>query len=537
MNRLSRRDFIKAAGAAVAALPSLARNASAETTSPQMPNIVYILADDLGYGDVQCLSPNGKIPTPNIDRLASQGMLFTDAHAGSAVCTPTRYGLLTGRYCWRSRLARGVLEPWGETLIAPDRLTVASLLKQHGYATACIGKWHLGWKWPTRDGKPPATGPDRLGNVDFSKPIVEGPTARGFDYYFGTDVPNYPPYCYIENDRTVGIPSVPNRPEFNRPGPMLPGWDWVNIMPDLTRRAVKYIEDAARASPHKPFFLYFPLTAPHYPVVPAPEFKGKSKAGEYGDFVVQVDWTVGQVMDALDRSGMAGSTLLIFTSDNGPEVTGEVKPGVYDRIKLYEHYSMGPLRGAKRDAWEGGHRVPFIARWPGSPGTDALRRIQPGSLSGETICHVDFMATAAALLGVKLPENAGEDSYNILPALLGQKTNGPIRDATVHHSAKGRFAIRKGDWVLIDSPAGNDNKEPDWFKQERGYQPHNQPCELYDLRQDIAERRNLCAERPEKVDELKGILERYKRDGRSTPGPPQKNDVPLEINAQKKNRV
>ncbi len=523
MNRLSRRDFVKAAGAAVAAhVCSVPVRASKETphgVTTNRPNIVYILADDLGYGDVHCLNPDGKIPTPNIDRLASQGMLFTDAHSGSGVCTPTRYGLLTGRYSWRSRLQQGVLVPWGETLIARDRLTVAALLKQHGYATACIGKWHLGWQWPTKDGKPPASGADRLSNVDFSKPILEGPTTRGFDYYFGTDVPNYPPYCFIENDRTVGIPSVPNRPQFNRPGPMLPGWEWVNIMPELTKRAVKYIEDAAKTSPRKPFFLYFPLTAPHYPVVPAPQFKGKSEAGEFGDFVVQVDWTVGQVIDALERSGVAGNTLLIFTSDNGPEITGEVKPGAYDRAQLYQHYSMGPLRGAKRDAWEGGHRVPFIARWPG--------KIQSGSTSSETICHVDLMATAAALLGVKLPENAGQDSYNILPALLGEKLDGPIREATVHHSAKGHFAIRKGNWVLIDWKTGDDNKEPDWFKKERGYEPHSQPCELYDLRQDLAERRNLCAEQPEKVAELKKLLEKYKRDGRSTPGAPQENDVPL----------
>jgi len=516
---MKRRDFLKLTGAAAATagLPSLVRETLAADPALAKPNIVYILADDLGYGDVRCLNPDSRIPTPNLDRLGSQGVLFTDAHAGSSVCTPTRYGILIGRYCWRSRLWRGVLGPWGETLIAPDRLTVASLLGRHGYATACIGKWHLGWKWPTKDGAPPKSGPDRLSNVDFTKPIAEGPTTRGFDYYFGTDVPNYPPYCYIENDRTVGIPSAPNRPEFNHPGPMLPGWQWVNIMPDLTRRAVQYIEDSVKASPRKPFFLYFPLTAPHYPVVPAPEFKGKSKAGEYGDFVVQVDWTVGQVMNALQRAGLADNTLVIFTSDNGPEITGEVRPGAYDRIQMYRHYSMGQLRGCKRDAWEGGHRVPFIARWPG--------KIQPGATSGETICHVDLMATVAALLDTKLPDNAGEDSYNIFPALLGRKLDKPIREATVHHSASGHLAIRKGDWVLIDFPTGDDNKEPEWFKKERGYQPHSQPGELYDLRQDLSERRNLYGERPDKVRELKELLEQYKREGRSTPGAPQKNDV------------
>src|SRR5262249_36456304 len=247
------------------------------------------------------------------------------------------------------------------------------------------------------DGRPPASGADRLSNVDFTRPIADGPTTRGFDSYFGVDLPNYPPYCFIDNDRTVGIPSAPNRPEFNRPGPMLPGWQWVEIMPELTRRAVAFIEGAAKPANRKPFFLYFPLTAPHYPVVPAPEFRGRSGAGDYGDFVAQVDWTVGQVLAALRRAGVAEETLVILTSDNGPEVTGEVNPGVYDRARRYGHYSMDGLRGAKRDTWEGGHRVPFLARWPG--------HIRAGTMSGETVCHVDLLTTVAALLGETLPEN------------------------------------------------------------------------------------------------------------------------------------
>jgi arylsulfatase A len=249
------------------------------------PNIVVILADDLGYGDVGCYNAQSKIPTPHLDRLAGEGMRFTDAHAPDAVCTPTRYGLLTGRYAFRSRLKSGVLEPWGQTLIEEGRLTLPSFLRQHGYATACIGKWHLGWDWPTTDGRP-ASSKDGLGNVDFTKPIANGPTTRGFDYYFGTDVPNYPPYCFIENDRTLGVPSVPaplQRGAINRPGPMLPGWSLTNIMPELTRRAVGYVEDAAQT--RQPFFLYVPLTAPHYPIVPTPEFEGRSQAGQYGDFV------------------------------------------------------------------------------------------------------------------------------------------------------------------------------------------------------------------------------------------------------------
>jgi arylsulfatase A-like enzyme len=501
--------------AALSLLPQPSLSAWADAPSP--PNIVFILADDLGYGDLGCYNRDSKIPTPNLDRLAGEGMRFTDAHAPTSVCTPTRYAILTGRYCWRSRLKSGVLGPWGATLIEPDRLTVASLLKQHGYATAAIGKWHLGWQWPTKDGKPPRSGPDKLSNVDFSKPIAGGPTTRGFDYYFGTDVPNYPPYCYIEKDRTLGIPSEPSTAVFNRPGPMLKDWKWVEIMPELTRRAVSYIEER-RKTKTQPFFLYFPLTAPHFPVVPTADFKGKSKAGEYGDFVAQVDSTVGQILNALKRTGVADNTLVIFTSDNGPEITGEVRPSAYDRIQEYGHYSMGPLRGAKRDAWEGGPRVPFLARWPG--------KIKPGFESSEIICEVDFFATAAAIIGAKLPENAAEDSFNLLPVLLGVKLDKPIREATVHHSAKGTFAIRKGDLVLIDARSGADNKEPEWFKKERGYQAHDQPGELFRLSSDLSERKNLYAENPDKVRELKALLEKYKKEGRSTLGAPQKNEAP-----------
>jgi arylsulfatase A-like enzyme len=484
---------------------------AAQTT--KLPNIVYILADDLGYGDLGCYNRDSKIPTPNLDRFATEGMRFTDAHAPTSVCTPTRYAILTGRYCWRSRLKSQVLGPWGATLIELDRLTAPVLLKQRGYATACIGKWHLGWQWPTKDGQPPSSATNRLSNVDFSKPIAEGPTTRGFDYYFGTDVPNYPPYCFIENDRIVGIPTLPDTGRedgFNRPGPMLPGWKLVNILPELTKRAVKFVEDSAKGG--KPFFLYFTLTSPHYPVVPAPEFHGKSQAGEFGDFVFQSDWTVGQVLDALKRSGVSENTLVIFTSDNGPEITGEVNPGAYDRAQRYSHYSMAGLRGAKRDIWEGGHRVPFIARWPG--------RIKAGAVSGETICHVDFMATVAALIGAKLPDNAGEDSFNILPVLLGERYTSPIREATVHHAASGKFAIRRGDWVLVDARTGDDNAkrgEPEWLKKERGYEAHNQPGELFNVKQDLSERRNLYAEQPEKVRELKALLEKYKVEGRSRP--------------------
>ena len=489
----------------------------------EQPNIVYILADDLGYGDLGCYNSRSKIPTPRLDGLASEGMRFTDAHSPSSVCTPTRYALLTGRYAWRTRLQRNVLGPWDKPLIAQDRLTVGKLLQQNGYTTACIGKWHLGQNYATNDGKPPVGGVrNALSNVDFTKPISDGPITRGFDHYFGTIVPNYPPYCFIDDDRTVGVPSLPmSGANFNIPGPAVADWKLEDILPGLTTHAVTWIEGAAKND--KPFFLYFSLTSPHYPVVPSEEFAGSTPVGAYGDFVHQTDWSIGQILDALERAGISENTLVIFTSDNGPEITGEVKPGAYDRVQQYGHRSAGELRGAKRDAWEGGHRVPFIARWPG--------RIKAGTSSNEVICHVDFLATVAALLEKTLPDNAAEDSVSILPVLLGQKLDAPVREATVHHSARGKFAIRRGDWVFIDAPSGDDNGthgEPQWLKEERGYAQHAHPGELFNLREDPTQRENRYNEKPELVLELKSLLQKYQQEGRSTPGAPQKNDVEIQ---------
>ena len=355
----------------------------------------------------------------------------------------------------------------------------------------------------------------------FAQPIAGGPTTRGFDSYFGTDVPNWPPYCFIENDRTVGVPSEAapvGKDSFNIAGLMVPGWKLVDVLPSLEKRAVEYIEKSAKGG--KPFFLYLPLTSPHFPVVPSAAFKGKSKVGDYGDFVMQTDAVVGQVLDALKRAGAADNTLVIFTSDNGPEITGEVNPGAYDRLKEFGHASMGPLRGTKRDAWEGGHRVPFVARWPG--------KIKPGTTCAETVCHVDLLATLAAALDVKLPANAGVDSVNVLPALLGEERKAPLREATVHHSAQGKFAIRKGDWVLILAPTGDDNGkkgEPAWLQKHRGYASHTEPGELYNLAIDPSQKDNLYAAEPAKVKELAALLELYVSNGRSTPGPKQTNDV------------
>lgn len=493
-----------------------------EARAVEKPNIVLILADDLGYGDLGCYNRDSKIPTPYLDELARGGMRFTDAHSPSSVCSPTRCALLTGRYSWRTRLQRNVLGPWDGPLIPPERLTVGKLLQQHGYSTACIGKWHLGLTYATTDGQPPTSRGNPMTNVDFTKPIADGPTTRGFDRYLGTPVPNYPPYCFVENDHTVGLPTErASGGLFNIPGPMVPGWKLENILPELTRHATQWIDDTAKTQ--KPFFLYFALTSPHYPVVPAPAFIGKSKAGAYGDFVHQTDWSIGQVLEALKRNNVADNTLVIFTSDNGPEVTGEVNPGAYDRVQQFRHRSAGELRGAKRDVWEGGHRVPFITRWPGKTPTQ--------SVSDETMCHVDLMATVAAILGAKLPDNTAEDSVNVLPVLLGERRSAPFREATVHHSAQGKFAIRKGDWVLIDAPGGDDNGargEPKWMKDERGYTNHNQPGELFNVREDLPERHNRFADQPQLVGELKALLQKYKREGRSTPGKLQKNDVEVQ---------
>lgn len=500
------RQFIIAALFAALAWPG----ATLAQEKKNLPNIVIILADDLGYGDLGCYNKDSKIPTPNLDRLAKQGMRFTDAHTSSAVCSPTRYGLMTGRYPFRSSLKKGVVPPWGTPIIEPGRLTMAEMLHRLGYRTACFGKWHLGWDWPTKDGKPAASGKDSLSNVDFTKAIANGPTTRGFDYYFGTDLPNYPPYCFIENDRTVGIPSAPSREEFNRPGPMLPGWQWVDVLPELSRRSVKYIAEAGKRSPREPFFLYVALTSPHYPVVPAKEFQGKSKAGDYGDFVVQTDAVVGELLRALDENGLAEDTIVIFTSDNGPEVANEVGIGAYERLRRFGHASMGILRGVKRDLWEGGHRVPFIVRWPG--------KARPDSTSDQTIALSDLMATFAAVVKTPLPNNAAEDSVDISPAFQGDKVQ---REGLVVGGGNGVLAIRQGDWVLIAAATGESNSkatgEPEWFRTERGYTGHKQPYELFNLREDLMQKTNRYAQEMERSRAMLAVLERFQTDGRSVP--------------------
>jgi len=464
--------------------------------APTQPNIVIVLADDFGYGDAGCYDPEfSKIPTPNIDRLAREGMMFTNAHSSSSVCTPTRYGLLTGRYNWRSRLQAGVLPPYGSPLIAPDRLTIAGLLKQQGYQTACIGKWHLGWQWPKRDGK-----------VVFDAPITEGPTTRGFDYYFGTDVPNYPPFTFIENDRVTVQPTgqfhASKELIVRHDGPAAPGWKFENILPALVEKADDFIDRCAGS--RQPFFLYLPLTTPHEPLAPSDQFKGRSGINAVGDLIMETDWALGQVMEALKTTGVADNTLLIFTSDNGHCVYTGLEP-----FKKAGHRVSGPFRGYKFDAWDGGHRLPLVVRWPGV--------VKPDSRCGQVVSLNDLMATCAGITAAKIPANAGEDSFSFLPLLRGE--NRPIRESVVCHSGKGLFSIQRGDWKLIVGlgPVGGHPGET-----------AAAPGQLYNLAADIGETKNLYAQHPEIVAELTALLKKTVEDGRSTPGPKQQNDVPVD---------
>ncbi len=467
----------------------------------QRPNIVFLMADDLGYGDVGCYNPESKIPTPNIDRLAKQGRRFTDAHSPSGVCTPTRYGVLTGRYAWRTHLKSGVLGGYSPPLIEDGRATVASLLKKQGYRTACIGKWHLGLGWQALDKEKVEGDPKHSGaKIDHAKPLTAGPLTVGFDEYFGCSASwDMPPYVWIENDRLTRTDLVPTQKKaprstrFGRAGLKAPDMKPESALPDLTAKAVEYIKTAGEEHEDTPFFLYFPLTAPHTPVATNDEFLGKSQAGKYGDFVVETDWVVGQVMKALEDAGFADNTLLIVTSDNGPE------RHMIKRKTEFKHFSAAHFRGCKRDNWEGGHRIPFIARWPGV--------IPAGSSSDEVICLVDLTATAAAITGSPLPEDAAGDSYNILPALRGDESEAPIREATVHHSSKGGFAIRQGKWVLLDHSGSGGNK----------YKAETAAVQLYDLEADPGEADNLFEQHPEISGRLKALLETYKSSGRSRP--------------------
>jgi arylsulfatase A len=425
--------------------------------SEAKPNIIFVLFDDLGYGQPKCYREGTEFKTPNIDRLAKEGMRFTDAHSAASVCTPTRYGVLTGRY--PSRIGQfGVLTSFSSPIIPKTRLTVASLMKQNGYDTACIGKWHLGMDWGDT--------PKNEKNIPVGTRLVASPNVAGFDYFYG--------YTHARNFGTL---IEQDKVESNV--------EEVETQPRLAKKVVSYLENPARKL--KPFFLYLPLCPPHTPIVPAPEFAGKSglpgKEGPYGDWLNQGDWVLGQVLDALRRNKLADNTLIMVSSDNG--AAGR---------------SYAPLRGSKSSIYEGGHREPFLARWPG--------KIKPGAVCDDIICLNDLMATSAEIVGAKLPDNAGEDSVSILPDLLGT-AKGPVREATIHQAPNSDLAIRQGPWKLIFLKNGK--------------------RELYNLQNDLSETKDIAEPNPDVVKRLTTLMNRYISEGRSTLGAPQKNDVEMSV--------
>lgn len=482
------------------------------------PNFVVILADDLGYGDVRCYNPDRcKIATPRIDQLASEGIRFTDGHCSSGCCSPSRYTLLTGRYHWRSRLQKGICQLWEEPLIAKDRQTIGTLAQRHGYRTACIGKWHLGWDWgiPREQEKHfTGFGGRRGGGAEvrteandddrkawqevFSRSIRNGPSTRGFDTYFGTDVPNWPPYCFIENDRTIGIPSELLPQELfqknlsSLQGPALPEWKLEPILPTLGERAAEFIKEQAAAK--KQFLLYLPLTAPHTPIAVADEWQGKSGIGAYVDFVMETDAIVGKVLDQLAASGVEEETFVFFTSDNGCAAY----IGVED-LEAQGHFPSGPLRDYKASVYEGGHRIPFIVRWPGV--------VEPGRVSNQLVHHADIFATLAEILETSLDDRMAEDGFSLVSLLKGDER--PVRTNSVNTAANGVPSLRDGSWKLIlaqDEKLGT-------------------KVQLYNLATDIGEKHNLATSEPSRVTQMKQRLETIISDGRSRPGPKLPNDV------------
>jgi len=464
----------------------------------QRPNIVFILADDMSFDSVSANNDKiGNMKTPCIDKLMTQGMSFRDAHSGSSVCTPTRYGLMTGRYAWRTRLKKQVLWEYGRPLIEKGRLTVAKLLKQHGYTTSMIGKWHLGMDWYDSDGKlanehllisdaiwkKAGGSAERVKaceeRIDWSKPITGGPTDQGFDYYFGVDLPNFPPYTWIENDRVQDAPSIPKPKDmFGNDGLMVPGWKLEDILPTLAVKSAKYI--AEKSKKDKPFFLYLALTSPHSPIAPSKDFIGKSGISKYADFVIETDWVVGHIVDAIDKAGIGNDTLVIFTTDNGTAPAAKFKQLESHGVDLHNHY-----KGHKAQIYEGGHRLPFVVRWPGV--------VKPKSTCEQTVCLNDFIATVADMLGVILPDNSTEDSYSILPLLTGKVKWQPYRPMVVHHDYYGNFAIRNNRWKLVEA-------------KEKS---------LFDLDADIKETTNIIEKRPRITQHLSATLKKYKESGRT----------------------
>lgn len=502
MDKLIRNRGLLLSLGSVAVLGSCAQQPEVQ----EKPNIVFIFADDMGYGDVSALNENSKLKTTNIDRIANEGVIFTDAHSSSSVSTPSRYSVLTGRYNWRSDLKSGVLNGYSQALIPAGRRTIANVLGESGYQTATIGKWHLGWDWNNIE-----AGVD---SVDFSQPITNGPTTRGFDYYYGIAASlDMAPYVYVENERVTALPNrvTVNQGPFSwwRKGPTGADFDHEQTLPHLIGKAVEYIHDKVKSN--QPFYLYLPLPAPHTPILPIKEYQGKSGLNPYGDFVLMVDEMVGKVMKALEEEGVDENTILVFSTDNG--CSPEAK---FDDLQEKGHYPSYIYRGHKADLFDGGHRVPCVVRWPA--------KVKPHTIN-QTVCLTDFFATFAAVADYRLKDSEGEDSYNILPLLLNEKEGDIIREATVHHSINGDFTIRKGEWKLLLSPSSGGWSFPRPKRDDEVIK--TLPLvQLYNMKDDPAETKNVYAEHPEIVKELKALMIKYVREGRSTPGVPQKNDGP-----------
>lgn len=479
------------------------------------PNIILILADDLGIGDIAAFNPEGKIKTPNIDGIANEGIMFTDAHTSSAVCTPTRYGIITGRYNWRSKLKNGVLTGKSKALIPNSRSTVASMLKQQGYTTGFVGKWHLGWDWALKDSienKGEGWDSSDFSALDFGKPISNGPKELGFDYSYGhSGSLDMAPYVYVENGMPTAIPDTitvdKGKYTWWREGPTSPDFDHYDVTPNFFGKANDFITDNVKND--NPFFLYLPLPSPHTPILPTKEWLGKSGMNPYADFMMQIDYHVGQLTNHLKELGIEENTMIIFTSDNGCSPQAR-----FNELAEFGHDPSAVYRGHKADIFEGGHRVPFAVKWPA--------KIQAGSVSHETICTTDFMATFAEMSNYSLTDNEAEDSYSFLSLLTNNET-AYNRPAVVNHSINGSFAIRKGKFKLILAPGSGGWSQPTPNNKEA--MDSLPKMQLYDLKSDPGEINNIIESHPELATELTNLLNQYITDGRSTEGAIQQNDT------------
>ena len=487
----------------------------------KLPNILFILVDDLGYGDVACYNPESGIPTPNLDRLAREGIRFTDAHSPSTVCTPTRYSILTGRMAFRTGM-RGVFAgAGGPCLIEEDRLTLPEMLRNKGYTTACIGKWHVGMTFFDKDGNVIKNqGLEGVKQIDYSKSIPDGPVNRGFDRFFGTACCPTTDwlYAYIVNNRIPVPPDklldrskLPDHPYGLdcRQGMVAPDFKHEEVDLVFLDKSREFLTEHVKNHPGKPFFLYHAMQAVHLPSFPAVKFKGKTSAGPHGDFIFEMDYIVGELLHTIDSLGVAGNTLVMFASDNGPEVLS-----VLNMRKTYGHDGARPWRGVKRDQWEGGHRTPFIVRWPG--------KIKPNTASNQLLSLTDIMATCAELTGVKLPGDAAEDSYSMLPAFLGTQGSEPIRQYMLEQTISLAMSIREGKWKYLDhkgSGGNNYDRDDEWSMKVYKLEDTDPdaPGQLYNLESDPGERINLYSKHPEIVATLKGKLEAFKNSGRSAP--------------------